>query len=68
MVVEAQFFRQNTYFLKNNRALSKFLCGIFHYLTSIAKLSKKWGNGGKGGGEVGEENIPELRRGSFSFE
>ena len=56
MVVEAQFFRQNTYFLKNNRALSKFLCGIFHYLTSIAKLSKKWGKWGegRGGGGRGE--------------
>ena len=41
MVVGAQFFRQNTWFLKNNRALPKFLCGILHYLISITKLSKK---------------------------
>ena len=41
MVVGAQFFRQNNLFLKNNRALSKFLCGILHYLISITKLSKK---------------------------
>ena len=27
-----QIFRQNTWFLKNNRALSKFLYGILHYL------------------------------------
>ena len=38
IVVGAQFFRQNTLFLKNNRALSKFLCGILHYLISITKL------------------------------
>ena len=33
-----QFFRQNTWFLENNRALSKFLYGILHYLISIIKL------------------------------
>ena len=33
-----QIFRQNTWFLKNNRALSKFLYGILHYLISIIKL------------------------------
>ena len=32
--------RQNTWFLKNNRAFSKFLCGTLHYLLSITKLSK----------------------------
>ena len=41
MVVGAQFFRQNTQFLKNNRALSKLSCGILHYLIIITKLSKK---------------------------
>ena len=41
MIVGAQFFRQNTWFLKNNRALSKFLCGILHFLISITKLSEK---------------------------
>ena len=40
VVLGAQFFRQNTWFLKNNRALSKFLCGILRYLISITKLSK----------------------------
>ena len=40
MVVGTHFFRQITLFLKNNRALSKFLCGILHYLISITKLSK----------------------------
>ena len=44
MVVAArqsfQFFGQNTWFLKSNRALSKFLYGIFHYLISITKLSR----------------------------
>ena len=39
MVVGAHFLRQNTWFLKNYRALSKFLCGIF-YLISIKKLFK----------------------------
>ena len=34
------FFRQNTWFLENNRVLSKFLYGILHYLISITKLSK----------------------------
>ena len=38
MVVRArqnfQFFRQKTWFLENNRDLSKFLYGIFHYLVS----------------------------------
>ena len=33
-----QIFKQNTWFLKNNRALSKFLYGILHYLISIIKL------------------------------
>ena len=32
-----QFFRQKTWFLKNNRALSKFLYGISHYFISIIK-------------------------------
>ena len=36
-----QFFRQNAWFLKNNRALSNFLCGILHYLINITNLSKK---------------------------
>ena len=35
------FFTQNTWFLENNRALSKFLYGVLHYLISITKLSKK---------------------------
>ena len=39
MVVGArQVFRQNTWFLENNRALSKFLDGILHYLIRITKL------------------------------
>ena len=33
----SQFFRQKTWFLENNRALSKFLYGVLHYLTSIIK-------------------------------
>ena len=33
-----RFFRQNTWFLENNRTLSKFLCGILHCLISITKL------------------------------
>ena len=32
-----QFFRQKTWFLKSNRALSKFLYGILHYLIGIIK-------------------------------
>ena len=32
-----QFFRQKTYFLENNRALSKFLYEILHYLISTIK-------------------------------
>ena len=32
-----QFLRQNTRFLENNRALSKFSYEIFHYLISIIK-------------------------------
>ena len=36
-----QFFRQNTWFLKNKRALSKFLYGILHDLISIAKFLKE---------------------------
>ena len=36
MVVEScqsfQFFRQSTWFLENNKALSKFLCGILIHL------------------------------------
>ena len=33
-----QIFLQNAWFLINNKALSKFLCGILHYLISIIKL------------------------------
>ena len=33
-----QIFRQNTWFLENKRALSKFLYGILHYVISIIKL------------------------------
>ena len=33
-----QFLRQNTWFLENNKALSKFLYEILHYLISIIKL------------------------------
>ena len=33
-----QIFRQNTKFLDKNKALSKFLYGILHYLISIIKL------------------------------
>ena len=33
-----QIFRQNTWFLENNRALPKFLYGNLHYLISIIKL------------------------------
>ena len=36
-----RFFRQNTWLLKNNRALSKFLYGILNYFISITKLKKK---------------------------
>ena len=32
------FFRRNTWFLENNRILSKFLYGILHCLISITKL------------------------------
>ena len=35
-----QIFRQNTWFLENNRALSKFLYEILHYLISITILYK----------------------------
>ena len=45
LIVEAcesfQFFRQNTWFLKNNKALSQFSYGILHYLIRITKLLKK---------------------------
>ena len=41
MVFGAQFFRQNTWLLKNDRTLSTFLCGILHHFISITKLSKK---------------------------
>ena len=33
-----QFFRQNTWFIENKRALSKILYGILYYLISITKL------------------------------
>ena len=36
-----QFFIQNIWFLENNRALLKFLYGIWHYLVSIIKLQKQ---------------------------
>ena len=33
-----KFFRQKTWFLESNRALSKFLYGILHYLLSTSSL------------------------------
>ena len=33
-----EIFRQNTWFLEDNRALSNFLYGILHYLISNIKL------------------------------
>ena len=30
-----QFFRQKTWFLESNRALSEFLYGVSHYLATI---------------------------------
>ena len=33
-----QISRQNNWFMENNRALSKFLYGILHYVISIIKL------------------------------
>ena len=33
-----QLFRQNNWFLENNRALSKRLFEILHYLISITRL------------------------------
>ena len=36
-----QFFRQNTWFWKNNVALSKILCGILHELINISSSYKK---------------------------
>ena len=35
-----QFFRENTQFLENNRALFNFLYGFLHYLISITKYKK----------------------------
>ena len=35
-----QIFRQNTWFLEKNTALSNFLYGILHYLISITRLKK----------------------------
>ena len=32
-----QFFKQKTWFLENNKALSKFLYGVSRYLISIIK-------------------------------
>ena len=40
IVVGACFFRQITWFLRNDRTLSKFTYWIFHYLISIIKLWK----------------------------
>ena len=44
IVVEArqsfQFFRQLTWFFRNNRALPKFRYHIFHYLVSIIRFKK----------------------------
>ena len=31
-----QIVRQNTWFLENNRPLSKFLCEILHYLIALS--------------------------------
>ena len=45
MVVGARqifhLFGQNNWFLENNRALSKLLFEILHYLISITRLEKK---------------------------
>ena len=36
-----QIFRKNTRFLENNKALSKFLRGILHYIISTIKIKIK---------------------------
>ena len=36
-----QFFGQNTWFLENNRLLSKFLYGMLQCFISITKLQKQ---------------------------
>ena len=36
-----QFSRQNTWFLKNKRALLKVLYGVLYYFISITKILKK---------------------------
>ena len=41
MVVGAQLFRQNTWFLRNYRAFSKLSWEILHYFIRMKKLSKK---------------------------
>ena len=33
-----QFFRQKTWFLENNRALSKYLYGVSHYLKLVSAI------------------------------
>ena len=38
LVKSFQFFKQSAWFHENNRAMSKFLYGILHYLFSIIKL------------------------------
>ena len=35
-----QLFRQNIWLLESNRALSKFLYGVSHYIISIVKLEQ----------------------------
>ena len=35
-----QIFRQDTWFLEKNRALSKILYGILHYVIRIIKLKQ----------------------------
>ena len=35
-----QFFKQNTWFLEDNRALSKFLHGILHYQLVLPNYKK----------------------------
>ena len=39
-VTSRQFSRQNTLFLENNRALSKFSYGVLHYLFVLSNYKK----------------------------
>ena len=55
-----QFFRQNTWFPENNRALTKFFHRILHYVISITKVERRLGQKYKVSFKIDDDTVWET--------